>query len=174
MNDGDSASTVSKSGVRVSAEKNGQLGLSTQRWEKTEIDNKSEKTLGGTIGGRDTGSGLRERLLDVSAHRSADLARVRSALQLTVCVDIAAQLRLLVSKGALCLRQSDAVRSHDWLKEEWQMILRAEKRRKGLILFEDEERFAQWGALSYTWARVDSNERSKRVANAKATRSLAL
>ena len=33
------------------------------------------------------------------------------------------------------------------------MILRAAKRRKGLILFEDEASFAQWGLLRYTWAR---------------------
>jgi len=32
-------------------------------------------------------------------------------------------------------------------------ILRAAKRRRGLILFEDEASFAQWGSLSYTWAR---------------------
>ena len=30
---------------------------------------------------------------------------------------------------------------------------RAAKRCKGLILFEDEASFAQWGSLSYTWAR---------------------
>jgi transposase len=33
------------------------------------------------------------------------------------------------------------------------MILRAAQRRKGLILFEDEARCAQWGSFSYTWAR---------------------
>jgi transposase len=47
----------------------------------------------------------------------------------------------------------DAARRHTWLQEEWPMILRAAKRRKGLILFEDEASFAQWGSLSYTWAR---------------------
>ena len=47
----------------------------------------------------------------------------------------------------------DAARRHAWLQEEWPMILRAAKRRKGLILFEDEASFAQWGALRYTWAR---------------------
>ena len=47
----------------------------------------------------------------------------------------------------------DAARRHAWLQEEWPMILRAAKRRKGLILFEDEASFAQWGSLSYTWAR---------------------
>ena len=31
--------------------------------------------------------------------------------------------------------------------------MRAAKRCKGLILFEDEASFAQWGSLSYTWAR---------------------
>src|SRR3989441_2085918 len=40
-----------------------------------------------------------------------------------------------------------------WLEEKWPTILRAAKRRHGLILFEDEASFAQWGSLSYTWAR---------------------
>src|SRR5262249_56864940 len=40
-----------------------------------------------------------------------------------------------------------------WLTEQWPAIFRAAKRCKGLILFEDEASFAQWGSLSYTWAR---------------------
>src|SRR5881409_3006073 len=32
-------------------------------------------------------------------------------------------------------------------------VSEAAKRCKGLILFEDEASFAQWGSLSYTWAR---------------------
>ena len=40
-----------------------------------------------------------------------------------------------------------------WLEQKWPTILRAAKRRQGLILFEDEASFAQWGSLSYTWAR---------------------
>ena len=40
-----------------------------------------------------------------------------------------------------------------WLEEKWPAILRAAKRRQGLILFEDEASFAQWGSLSYPWAR---------------------
>lgn len=40
-----------------------------------------------------------------------------------------------------------------WLEETWPAILRAAKRRQGLILFEDEASFAQWGSLSYPWAR---------------------
>src|SRR5215831_10500533 len=47
----------------------------------------------------------------------------------------------------------DAARRQAWLQEDWPMILRAAKRRKGLIFFEDEASFAQWGSLSYTWAR---------------------
>jgi transposase len=47
----------------------------------------------------------------------------------------------------------DAARRQAWLQEDWPMILRAAKRRKGLLLFEDEASFAQWGSLSYTWAR---------------------
>jgi transposase len=47
----------------------------------------------------------------------------------------------------------DEVRRQKWLQETWPTILRTAKRRKGLILFEDEASFAQWGSLSYTWAR---------------------
>src|SRR5204862_7091617 len=49
--------------------------------------------------------------------------------------------------------QLDAARRHAWLQETWPMILRTAMRRKGLILLEDEASFAQWGSLSYMWAR---------------------
>jgi transposase len=47
----------------------------------------------------------------------------------------------------------DTARRQAWLQDAWPTILRAAKRRRGLILFEDEASFAQWGSLSYTWAR---------------------
>ena len=47
----------------------------------------------------------------------------------------------------------DAAKRLAWLAEKWPAIVRAAKRRHGLILFEDEASFAQWGSLSYTWAR---------------------
>src|SRR5713101_1281316 len=47
----------------------------------------------------------------------------------------------------------DAAKRLAWLEEKWPAIFRAAKRRQGLILFEDEASFAQWGSLSYTWAR---------------------
>src|SRR5215510_10533882 len=47
----------------------------------------------------------------------------------------------------------DAAKRLTWLQDKWPVISRAAKRRGGLILFEDEASFAQWGSLSYTWAR---------------------
>ncbi len=47
----------------------------------------------------------------------------------------------------------DTAKRLAWLEQQWPTILRAAKRRQGLILFEDEASFAQWGSLSYTWAR---------------------
>src|SRR5215471_7574374 len=47
----------------------------------------------------------------------------------------------------------DTVKRLVWLEQKWPRILRAAKRRRGWILFEDEASFAQWGSLSYTWAR---------------------
>ena len=41
----------------------------------------------------------------------------------------------------------------DWLEKRWPAILQAAKAAKAWILFGDECSFAQWGSLSYTWAR---------------------
>ena len=40
-----------------------------------------------------------------------------------------------------------------WLAQKWPRILRAAKRRRGMIWCEDEASLAQWGSLSSTWAR---------------------
>jgi transposase len=40
-----------------------------------------------------------------------------------------------------------------WLSEVWPQLLQQARRKKALILFVDEASFAQWGSLSYTWAR---------------------
>ena len=47
----------------------------------------------------------------------------------------------------------DAAQRLAWLQDKWPVLFRAAKRCKGLILFEDEASFAQWGSLSYTWAK---------------------
>ena len=47
----------------------------------------------------------------------------------------------------------DAAKRLAWRQAKWPTIVRAATRCHGLILFEDEASFAQWGSLSYTWAR---------------------
>jgi transposase len=47
----------------------------------------------------------------------------------------------------------DAAKRLVWLEEKWPALFRAATRRQGLILFADEASFAQWGSVSYTWAR---------------------
>jgi transposase len=47
----------------------------------------------------------------------------------------------------------DAAKRLAWLQDQWPAIVRAAKRGKGLILFEEAASFAQWGSLSYPWAR---------------------
>ena len=56
-------------------------------------------------------------------------------------------------KARLVSDQLDAAQRLAWLQDQWPALLRAAKRRKGLILFEDEASFAQWGALRDTGAR---------------------
>jgi transposase len=40
----------------------------------------------------------------------------------------------------------------EWEEKTWPEILKKTKLHKGVILFEDEASFAQWGSLSWTWA----------------------
>jgi transposase len=47
----------------------------------------------------------------------------------------------------------DEAKRQAWLAEDWPRILKAAQKHKALILFGDEASFAQWGSLSYTWAR---------------------
>jgi transposase len=47
----------------------------------------------------------------------------------------------------------DAAKRRAWLEQTWPTMVRAAKRRPGLLLFEDEASFAPWGSLSSTWAR---------------------
>jgi transposase len=62
-------------------------------------------------------------------------------------------LGLSLQKARLVSDHLDAVKRRAWLEEQWPAIVRAAKRCQGLILCEDEASFAQWGSLSYTWAR---------------------
>jgi transposase len=62
-------------------------------------------------------------------------------------------LGLSFQKARLVSDHLDAAKRLAWLEEKWPAMVRAAKRQGGLLLFEDEARFAQWGALSYTWAR---------------------
>jgi transposase len=41
-----------------------------------------------------------------------------------------------------------------WRQEMWPEILQLARDKNGMILFEDEVSFAQWGSLGYTWAPV--------------------
>lgn len=41
----------------------------------------------------------------------------------------------------------------EWMEETWPEIMRLAKEKGAMILFGDECSFAQWGSLSYTWAR---------------------
>lgn len=46
-----------------------------------------------------------------------------------------------------------AAEQEEWMNETWSEILRLAKAKGAMLLFGDEASFAQWGSLSYTWAR---------------------
>jgi transposase len=62
-------------------------------------------------------------------------------------------LGLSFQKARFVSDHLDAAKRLAWLQEPGPAIVRAAKRCKGWILFEDEARFAQGGSWRYTWAR---------------------
>jgi transposase len=46
-----------------------------------------------------------------------------------------------------------AAEQEGWMSKTWPEILRLAEEKAAMILFGDEASFAQWGSLSYTWAR---------------------
>ena len=46
-----------------------------------------------------------------------------------------------------------AAEQEEWMSKTWPEILRLAEEKGAMILFGDEASFAQWGSLSYTWAR---------------------
>jgi transposase len=62
----------------------------------------------------------------------------------------------------------DPARRQAWLSEKWPQLLAQAKVRRALILFGDEASFAQWGSLSYTWARRGQTPQVKTSGKRKA------
>src|ERR1019366_7040071 len=56
-------------------------------------------------------------------------------------------------KAKFVSAQLDPEGRQGWMEEVWPQLLQQAKRRKAQILFVDEASLAQWGSLSYTWAR---------------------
>ena len=79
-------------------------------------------------------------------------SRGKPKLELLVCT-LLHNLGFSFQKARFVSDHLDTAKRLTWLEQKWPTILRAAKRRRGLILFEDEASFAQWGSLSSTWAR---------------------
>ena len=62
----------------------------------------------------------------------------------------------------------------EWLSETWPEIRRLAKRKNSMILFGDEASFAQWGSLSYTWARKGKQPTVKTSGQRKAYKVMRL
>ena len=62
----------------------------------------------------------------------------------------------------------------EWMTQTWPEILRLAEEKGAMILFGDEASFAQWGSLSYTWARKGKQPTVKTSGIRKAYKILGL
>lgn len=62
----------------------------------------------------------------------------------------------------------------EWMNKTWPEILRLAKEKGAMILFGDEASFAQWGSLSYTWARKGCQPTTKTCGTRKAYKVMGL
>jgi transposase len=63
------------------------------------------------------------------------------------------QMGFSFQKARFVADHLDEAARRQWQEQTWPDILRLAGQLKALILFGDEASFAQWGSLSYTWAR---------------------
>jgi len=68
----------------------------------------------------------------------------------------------------------DEEKRREWLNKTWPSIQKQAKAMGGLLLFGDEASFAQWGSLSYTWARKGQQPTVKTSGKRKAYKSFGL
>ena len=68
----------------------------------------------------------------------------------------------------------DAEKRREWLNQTWHSIQQQAKAVGGLILFGDEASFAQWGSLSYTWARCGQQPTVKTCGKRKGYKTFGL
>ena len=61
-----------------------------------------------------------------------------------------------------------------WLQETWPAIMRLAKKKGAMVLFGDEASFAQWGSLSYPWARKGQQPTVKTSGKRKAYKIMGL
>ena len=64
-------------------------------------------------------------------------------------------------KGEFENSHLDEAKRHEWLTQTWPKVLAQAQSEGGLLLFGDEVSFAQWGSLSYTWARRGATPKIK-------------
>jgi hypothetical protein len=68
----------------------------------------------------------------------------------------------------------DEAKRREWLQQTWPQIQKQAKAAGALLLFGDEASFAQWGSLSYTWARKGQQPTLKTSGKRKAYKTLGL
>jgi transposase len=64
-------------------------------------------------------------------------------------------------KGEFESSHLDPAKRQDWMEQVWPQLLAKARASGGLLVFVDEVSFAQWGSLSYTWARKGQTPKIK-------------
>jgi transposase len=90
-----------------------------------------------------------------------------------VC-ELLKQLGYSFQKARFVSDHLDAAKRRVWLEQTWPGIQRQARAAGGLLLFGDEASFAQWGSLSYTWARKGQQPVVKTSGKRKAYKTFGL
>lgn len=86
--------------------------------------------------------------------------------------ELLGNLGVSVQKARFVSDHLDAAKRRLWLKDTWPKFLALAQAAKGLVLFGDEARFAQWGSLGYTWPPIGQQPLIKTTGKRKAYKVL--
>jgi transposase len=90
-----------------------------------------------------------------------------------VC-ELLQQLGFSFQKARFVSDHLDEAKRREWLRQTWPRIQAQAQAAGGLLLFGDEASFAQWGSLSYTWARKGQQPMVKTSGKRKAYKAYGL
>lgn len=126
------------------------------RWKggrPPKLTKKQKKALGQMIDAGPEAAGFRSGCWNSAMIQELIRQRFGQVYNVHYVCELLKNLGFSFQKARFVSDHLDEAKRREWLQQTWPQIQKQAKAAGALLLFGDEASFAQWGSLSYTWAR---------------------